>query len=90
LVQGLIQEQEEVHIPVQGKGRNYCSWRDCQPRGYTRRTTLGEVVNDAGPRWTSRTYNYCTRCKKALCIEKGCWTAYHDQAGLLIRPEDRR
>ena len=29
LVAGLIEAQEEVHIPVQRLKRNYCGWRGC-------------------------------------------------------------
>jgi hypothetical protein len=90
LIEGLIEIQEEVHIPAQALKRSFCAWTGCQPRGYTKRNTLGEIVNNATASRASRITDYCDDCIKFLYVGKGCWGQYYEAAGLLIRLECNR
>lgn len=90
LIEGLLYDQDNVHIPSSGKTRKHCRWRGCRPREYNRRQPLQEVTNLATPSRSCLTWDYCTRCTRCLCISKGCWAAYHKARHLPIRPEDDR
>ena len=91
LIEGLLQVQEEVHIPIRRSNRTYCQWKSCQPGVYTQRLPLQEVRNSATLSRTGSTQDYCESCMMCLCIKKGCWTAYHKAIGLPSRlEEDRR
>lgn len=90
LIDGLLYDHESIHAPIEAKSRHYCRWKGCQPREYNRRQPLQEVVNRAISSQSSRTTDYCTKCMKYLCINKGCWAAFHKVNHHPIRSEDYR
>ena len=88
LVQGLVRDVDNAHILTQVKPSRHCAYSDCKPMQYRARQPLGQISGNRRVQRSRRTYNYCDKCLVPLCVQAGCWQAYHEDKGLPVRDEE--